>query len=245
MNRPRPAGSRRKRAAEPLPEDLLTFSQGLGHHFREPDLLVEALTHASTDGDRSYERLEFLGDRVLGLLVADMLYRRFVAEPEGALAKRYAALVREDTLAQVAHSLNLGSHLRLSSSVADGGGRDNPAILADSCEALLGALYLDGGLAAVRPLVERFWQPLLEADLKPPQDNKTALQEWAQGRGLPLPNYREVGRSGSAHEPVFSVRVSIDGQETAEGSGRSKRAAEQAAAGEMLERLRGAEEPGT
>lgn len=242
MSKPHPAGARRKRSAEALPDDLLAFSQSLGHHFRDPALLIEAVTHASTDEGRSYERLEFLGDRVLGLLVSDMLYRRFLGEPEGALAKRYAALVREDTLAQVAQALDLGAQLRLSASVADGGGRQNPAILADSCEALLGALYLDAGLAAARPLVERFWQPLLEADLKPPQDNKTALQEWAQGRGLPLPNYRETGRSGSAHEPVFTVRVTIDGQDSAEGSGRSKRAAEQAAAGEMLERLRQAEE---
>lgn len=237
MTHPKAVEKRRRRTEE-LPEDLAALSERLGHRFRDPLLLRDALTHASTLGGRSYERLEFLGDRVLGLVVADMLYRRFPAEAEGALAKRHAVLVRKEALARAAEALALAPHLRLSQGEEDGGGRGNPAILADVCEALLAALYLDGGLAAVRPLVERLWQPLLEADDKPPQDNKTALQEWAQGRGRPLPSYSELDRAGSAHEPLFTVRVEVSGEAPAEGQGRSKRAAEQAAAGELLERLR-------
>ena len=221
-----------------MPPDLIELSQRLGYHFRDAGLLLEAVTHASTAGDCSYERLEFLGDRVLGLVVAEMLFRRFPEEPEGLLARRHAALVRQDSLAAVAVELELPSHLRLSSGEVEGGGRSNPAILSDVCEAILGAIYLDSGFSAVRPLVERLWQPLLEADRRPPQDNKTALQEWAQGSGRPLPRYVESARSGSAHEPLFTVRVEVEGEEPAEGEGRSKRAAEQRAAGALLERVR-------
>lgn len=227
-----------RRRSEDLPSDLEPLSERLGHRFRDPSLLLDALTHASTAGQRSYQRLEFLGDRVLGLVVAEMLYRRFPKEPEGALAKRHAMLVRKESLAQAAASLSLSSHLRLSQSEEDGGGRSNPAILADACEALLGALYLDSGLSKARKLIQDLWQPLLEADLRPPQDNKTALQEWAQGRGKPLPRYSEVAREGTAHEPVFTVKVEVVGEAPADGQGRSKRAAEQAAAGALLERVR-------
>ena len=228
---------KRKRRQEAVSEDLFALSERLGYRFRDPELLLEALTHASTGGGSSYERLEFLGDRVLGLVVAEMLYRAFPQEPEGLLARRHAALVRQDSLAIVAGQLDLAGHLRLSPGEEEGGGRSNPAILADVAEAILGAIYLDGGLGAARQLIERFWQPLLEADQRPPQDNKTALQEWAQGSGRPLPSYVETERSGSAHEPLFTVRVLVEGEEPAEGRGRSKRAAEQAAAGALLERV--------
>lgn len=228
---------KRKRRQEAVSEDLFALSERLGYRFRDPELLLEALTHASTGGGSSYERLEFLGDRVLGLVVAEMLFRAFPQEPEGLLARRHAALVRQDSLAIVAGQLDLAEHLRLSLGEEEGGGRSNPAILADVAEAILGAIYLDGGLGAARQLIERFWQPLLEADQRPPQDNKTALQEWAQGSGRPLPSYVEKERSGSAHEPLFTVRVLVEGEEPAEGQGRSKRAAEQAAAGALLERV--------
>lgn len=230
--------SRRRRHKESLPPDLIELSQRLGYRFVEGKLLLEAVTHASTGEAFSYERLEFLGDRVLGLIVAEMLFHRFPQEPEGSLARRHAALVRQESLALAAQALKLGEHLRLSSGEEEGGGRSNPAILSDVCEALLGALYLDGGLPAVRPLIQRLWEPLLEADLLPPQDSKTALQEWAQGRGLPLPRYLDTARSGSDHEPLFTVQVLVEGEEPAEGQGRSKRAAAQAAAGALLERLR-------
>ena len=222
-----------------LPEAQAALCERLGHRFADPGLLQDALTHSSrvAGRGRSYERLEFLGDRVLGVVVAEMLYRRFPKEPEGALAKRHAALVRRESLALAAAELEVAALVRLSPGEEESGGRENPAILADVCEALFGALYLDGGLKAARRVIEPLWTPLREADLRPPQDNKTALQEWAQGRGLPLPDYVEVGREGPAHEPVFTVEVRIEGCTPARGSGRSKRVAEQAAAGHMLDTL--------
>lgn len=216
---------------------LTDLSQRLGHRFGRPALLAEALTHGSTAGDSSYERLEFLGDRVLGLLVAEMLYEHFKDEPEGALSKRFAALVQRDTLADVARAIGLGADLHLSPSEAQAGGRNNAAILSDALEAVIGALYLDGGLDVAKAFVERNWRPLLASSIKPPQDAKTALQEWAQARGLALPHYREVGRSGPAHDPIFSVEVSVVGQAPVTAEGRSKRQAEQAAAQLLLQRL--------
>lgn len=215
----------------------------LGHRFADRALLRRALVHTSTGGRRkdSYERLEFLGDRVLGLAVAEMLYETFPDEEEGALAKRYTQLVRGETLARVAQALDLGPHVVLAPSEADAGGRDNPSILSDVCEAVLAALYLDGGLAPAVALVRRFFTPLMAEDLAPPKDAKTTLQEWAQGRGLALPAYREVARSGPAHEPIFEVSVSVEGEPPASASGPSKRVAEQTAAEALLSRLRAKE----
>ena len=223
--------------------DWLRLADRLGHRFARPELLVRALTHPSAAHRRgaredSYERLEFLGDRVLGLIVADLLLRRFPEENEGELALRHAGLVRRETLAQIAEELDLGSHLRLAKGEAAAGERDNPAILADSCEAVISAVYLDGGLDAARALVEPLWTPLLEAALEPPRDAKTILQEWAQARGLPLPDYREVGRTGPDHGPVFTVEVAVQGHPPAAGEGRSKRLAEQAAAGLLMSRIK-------
>jgi ribonuclease-3 len=220
------------------------FARHLQHEFARPELLRRALTHPSLAGGgaRSYERLEFLGDRVLGLVVAEMLFRRFAEEPEGDLAKRHAMLVRRETLALVARELDLGPLLELSPGEEDSGGRANPAILADACEAVFGALYLDGGIEAARRVIVEHWTALLELDATPPQDSKTALQEWAQARGLPLPAYRVAGQSGPPHDPRFVVQVAVEGQAAASGEGGSKRAAEQAAAGTLLARLQGAEE---
>ncbi len=214
----------------------------LGHAFDDIGLLREALTHSSTTAGRnteggSYERLEFLGDRVLGLIVADMLLKAFPAEPEGDLARRHAYLVSREALAEVARTLGLGAYLVISRGEAEGGGRANPGLLADVCEAAIGALYSDGGLEAARAFVEPHWRPLLDQDHAPPQDAKTALQEWAQGRGLPLPLYREVSREGPAHEPRFTVTVEVRGAQPQRGEGRSKRLAEQEAAARLLERL--------
>jgi len=224
---------------------VAALSELLGHRFRKPALLRQALTHASAAGMRksetaSYERLEFLGDRVLGLIVADMLIDAFPREAEGALARRHAVLVSRESLAEVARGLDLGRFLVISRGEAEGGGRENPAMLADVCEAIIGALYRDGGLKAARAFVEPRWRALLHLDRKPPQDPKTALQEWAQGRGLPLPDYREVARAGPAHDPRFTVEVRVVGHESVEGEGRSKRLAEQAAARAMLDRVGGA-----
>lgn len=222
-----------------LPPGLAALAERLGHGFAEPELLIEALTHSSRGGRRSYERLEFLGDRVIGLLIAERLLLHFPDEPEGALAKRHAMLVRGETLARIAQELELGPLIKVSPGEAETGGQKNPAILADVCEATLGALYLDGGLEPVRRVLLPIVDPLIEAATEPPQDNKTRLQEWAQGRGLPLPRYQGVGRSGPDHEPRFTVSVEVEGLEAAQGEGRSKRAAEQEAAGLLLARVAG------
>ncbi|WP_119168313.1 ribonuclease III [Algihabitans albus] len=221
--------------------DLAALARRLGYDFANPALLAQALTHASRAGgaERSYERMEFLGDRVLGCLVAELLYRTFPTENEGALGKRFAALVRRETLAEVAgpEGLDLGPHLALSRGEQESGGRDNPATLADACEAVIAALYLDGGLETARRLIEPIWTPLLKADPTPPQDAKTRLQEWAQARGLALPCYEEIARSGPDHAPHFTLRVSLSDGRKAEAEGRSKRNAEQAAAEAMLAEL--------
>lgn len=210
----------------------------LGHRFRNPRLIERALTHRSAGpkAGGSYERLEFLGDRVLGLVIADMLLIRFPEEPEGHLSRRLNAMVREETLAAVARDLALGGDIRFGpgETVTDA---DNPAILADVCEALIAALFRDGGLPAARAFIERHWTRRLEADPTPPRDAKSALQEWTMARGLGFPDYEELGRKGPDHAPVFTIRVAVPGHGTAEASGRSKRTAEQAAAGELLKRV--------
>ena len=211
----------------------------LGHDFTRPDLLEQALTHPSAAAKSTYERLEFLGDRVLGLVVADMVYRTYPDEPEGALARRYTALVRKEALARVAEAIDLGAHLRVSRGEAEQGGRSSHSLLADACEAVIAALFLDGGFEAARRFVERWWQPLLAEQAEPPQDAKTALQEWAQGQGLPLPAYRLIASEGPPHDPVFEMEVSLPGHPPAQGRGRSRRAAESAAAGALYRLLKG------
>lgn len=235
-----------------------------GHAFARPELLEMAVTHPSAidrargKGQRrgaapqpgkgkaarlgDNQRLEFLGDRVLGLVVADMLFAAFPGEDEGALAKRLAALVRQEGLAIVARDLGLGRYLKMSRGEEESGGRDNPATLADAGEAVIGALYLDGGLDAARAFIERHWQPLMSAEAIPPQDAKTALQEWAQAAGLALPRYRVVRSDGPPHDPVFEVEVTVEGAAPARGAGRSKRAAEQAAARELLSAVAGGQD---
>lgn len=220
-----------------LPPALAALTERLGHRFSDPELLIEALTHSSRGGRRSYERLEFLGDRVVGLVVAERLLARFPDDAEGALAKRHTMLVRRETLAEIARTLDLGPLIKVSPGEADSGGQRNPAILSDVCEAVLAALYLDGGLEAVRKVLLPLVEPLIVAAGEPPQDSKTRLQEWAQGRRLPLPRYESVGRSGPDHDPRFMVAVQVEGQKPAVGQGRSKRAAEQEAAAALLARV--------
>jgi ribonuclease-3 len=211
----------------------------LGHRFTNPATLARALTHPSADGTpaRNNQRLEFLGDRVLGLVIAQLVYRRFPAEPEGVLARRYNAVVRGETLARIARSLELGRHLVLGSSEVESGGHDKPAALANALEAVIAALYLDGGFeTAERFIVERF-EPRLVSKAPPSKDAKTALQEWAQARRHARPDYRIVRMAGEAHSPVFEVEVTIEGVRPARATGSSKREAEQAAAQALLERL--------
>ncbi|HLY58217.1 MAG TPA: ribonuclease III [Stellaceae bacterium] len=218
----------------------------LGHAFADRHLLDQALTHRSAAPPArrgrepaGYERLEFLGDRVLGLVVAEMLLERFPREAEGALARRHADLVRQETLAEIAIELGLGAQVRLPA-IEERSARTNPALLADVCEAIIGALHLDGGIEAARGFVVRHWEERMAAKTAPPKDPKTALQEWAQGRGLALPVYRAVRTEGPPHLPMFTVEVEIAGHPPAEASGGSKRAAETVAAAVLLDRLTGA-----
>jgi ribonuclease-3 len=225
----------------PASEGPTDLAEILGYRFADTGLLQQAFTHSSAFGSAagrhrslSYERLEFLGDRVLGLVIAEMLYQRFPEETEGALARRLAELARKETIARVALSLDLGRHLVISRGEEEGGGRDNPSLLADVCEAVIGALYLDGGLGPAKAFIERNWRKLLAEDVRPPKDAKTALQEWAQGSGLPLPSYRIRSSEGPPHDPVFEVEVAVEGRPPVAGTGRSRRAAEQAAAAALL-----------
>jgi ribonuclease-3 len=230
-----PKRSTRKRAAA-----ASTLEKTIGHRFKDRDLLERSLTHISAvvGGSRanSYQRLEFLGDHVLGLVISDMLFRAFPKADEGELSRRLADLVRREACADVARAIDLGTALRLGASEANAGGRTRTAILADVCEALVGAVYLDGGYEAAEKLVERLWGERMRAPVRPLRDPKTILQEWAQARGLPTPTYREVERTGPHHDPQFRVAVALPNKEPAEGVGRSKRTAEQAAAAALLTR---------
>jgi ribonuclease-3 len=220
---------------------LEALSDTLGHRFGNSQLLVEALTHRSaTHGDNEcfdYERLEFLGDRVLGLVVADLLMETYPEEAEGTLARRFTGLVRREALEKVAESLDLGRFLRLSEGEERTGGRDNPGIQANACEAIIGALYRDGGLDVARRFILTNWEPLMAEAGSPARDAKTRLQEWAQARKVPLPRYTVVKEEGPSHEPVFTIEVSVRGLEPARATAGSKRRAEQDAAAALLEGL--------
>lgn len=234
-------------ATETATAEAERLNSAFGHNFSDPALITAALTHVSLkpSGQASaYQRLEFLGDRVLGVIVADMLYHRFPDEAEGAMAKRHAALVRREALAEVATRIDLGTFIRVASPDANQDLLDNPGVLADCCEAVIGALYLDGGLDAARAFVAAHWESMLEATPIPPRDPKTALQEWAQGRGKPLPDYQEIERSGPDHAPIFVVEVDVAGLPPQRGEGPSKRVATRIAAERMLA-LAEPEEDGT
>jgi ribonuclease-3 len=217
-----------------------TLEQTIGYRFKDKDLLTRALTHISALGGGSragsYQRLEFLGDHVLGLVISAMLFDAFPKGDEGELSRRLADLVRRETCADVARAINLGEAVRLGTSESNSGGRARTAILADVCEALIGAVFLDGGYDKATAFVERFWGERMRVPTRPLRDPKTMLQEWAQARGLPTPVYKEIERIGPHHNPEFRIAVSLPQREPAEGRGRSKRVAEQAAAAAMLQR---------
>lgn len=224
--------------------DPSTVEQRIGYSFRDPAILQQALTHASSIHHpkarfESNERLEFLGDRVLGLIIANMLYQRFGNENEGALSRRLTALVRREALARIAEDIDLAPYLSLSQGEEDGGGRENPALLADACEALIAALFLDGGLDAARQFIVNNWQGLLDEDPTPPRDAKTTLQEWTQARELGLPEYRVSTQTGPSHAPTFTIAVSVKGYPDQNATGPSKRRAEQNAAAAMLKHVAG------
>ncbi len=219
----------------------MSIEQIIGHDFKNARLLEEALTHPSRAEVRgnlpfNYQRLEFLGDAVLGLVVAELLFTLYPDENEGSLAKRHAALVRSESLADVARRLGLGPHIRMNAGGQESG-RDLSSNLEDVCEALIGALYLDGGFDAARRFVRAHWEPLARAVSAPPKDAKTTLQEWAQGRGVSLPEYRVLNTSGPAHAPEFTVAVCVEGVEPTEAKALSKRQAEQLAAKALLDKL--------
>ena len=220
--------------------DRSCLDDSLPHHFRTPALRDLALTHRSATADSAVvvpevtnERLEFLGDRVLGLSVADLLYAHFPHEPEGSLARRLAALVSRETLAKVATSLNLQEYIEVGGGVEDQAHKTD-SIAADACEALIGAIYLDAGFDVAKRVVVHHWQLHMEADVKTHKDAKTTLQEKVQGQGLPLPTYALLERTGPAHAPEFTMAVHVEGYDTMQGTGASKRMATQAAAEAML-----------
>jgi ribonuclease-3 len=224
------------------PHQLAEVEQRLGHRFAGKARLREALTHSSATGPgrrmkRSNERLEFLGDRVLDLVIAELLFKRFPDAGEGALSQRQAGLVRRETLAEIAAGLGIGDWLVLARSEEEGGGRSNPAILADALEAMIGALYLDGGWAVAETFIHGHWEQHLAEMRGPPRDAKTALQEWTQSRGLGLPAYQVTRMSGPPHAPTFEIAVSLADVAKVTATGSSKRAAEQAAAEQLLARL--------
>jgi ribonuclease-3 len=213
----------------------------IGHKFSNPELLATALTHVSAlktarkRGD-SYQRLEFLGDHVLGLVVSDMLYRAFPRADEGELSKRLADLVRKESCADVAKALALVDDIKLGAVGAGASARLRKSVLGDICEAVIGAVFLDGGYPAAAQFVERNWTERMRKHRRPLRDPKTVLQEWAQGKGLPTPVYREVERTGPHHDPQVRVAVDLPGLAPAEGLGGSKRAAEKVAASVMIAR---------
>jgi len=229
----------RKAAAK----DRSALEERIGYKFADKAMLERALTHISAlsggpqKRSESYQRLEFLGDHVLGLVISDMLFRAFPKANEGELSRRLADLVRKETCAEVAKAMDLGPALKLGNSESHAGGRLRSTILADACEGLVGAVFIDGGYAASEALIGKFWKERMLKPLRPLRDPKTMLQEWAQGRGLPTPAYKELARTGPHHDPKFRVAVVLPDKPEAEGTGSSKRAAEQAAASAMLTRV--------
>ncbi len=222
----------------------------LGHQFAKPALLREALTHRSASpragarkpsaekhGVGSNERLEFVGDRVLGLLMAEWLAERFPHEQEGALGRRLSYLVSQPVLAAVAETIGLDDALAVSPGEARAGVRKRATVLADAMEAALGAVYLDGGLAPARAFVRRAWEPAMTTQAEPPKDAKTELQEWAQTRGRDLPLYTVTGRAGPPHAPEFTVTVTAEGA-SGTGSSTSMSCAETAAAADLLRQVK-------
>ncbi len=220
---------------------LSALQQHLGYQFHNEALLRLALTHRSLarEGvDISNQRLEFLGDSVLGLTIAEMLYARYPNEAEGDLSKRLVSLVNGEQLARIARTMQLGELIAMSSGEEEQGGRENPSNLEDACEALLGAIYLDGGIEAARSIVERYWGEQANAMASPPKDAKTALQEWAQARGLPLPEYALISSDGPSHAPNFVIEVRVAGQEAMRAEAGVKKQAERLAAEKLLRELK-------
>ncbi len=223
-----------------MADRISAFETRIGRSFRDRSLLERALTHASHGDGRnrseSNERLEFLGDRVLGLLAAAWLHGAFESIDEGGLAHRLNVIVNKSACARAARRCRLGDALRLSPAEERMGGREKESILADACEAVIGALYLDGGLDAARAFFDTAWAEELEGLTQRPKDGKSRLQEWAAAKGFGAPVYQVEGRQGPDHRPIFTVTVRVDGAGEATGEGGSKQAAQQAAAQALFEK---------
>ena len=209
----------------------------IGYIFRDADLLREALTHPSLEGGKQYQRLEFVGDRVLGLVIAEWLFEYYPDVDEGGMASRHTNMVRKETLAEVAVAMNISGFIHMAKSTEDNGGRTKPTILADVCEAVIGAVLKDGGYDAARKLVRKFWECYISQETIGRRDAKTRLQEWVQARHIPTPKYVVIDRSGPAHDPYFTIEARINDMVPEVGKGRSKREAEQDAASKVLNRL--------
>jgi ribonuclease-3 len=215
----------------------LTIFQGrLGYYFSNSDNLDRALTHSSK-GIENYERLEFLGDRVLGLVIAEILYRCFPFEKEGSLARRHSALACTETLAKIARDLDIPGIVNASSAELASGGNKQDNLLADCMEAIIGAIFIDKGYVPCQEVITSLWGDRIYTLSQPPVDSKTALQEWAQARGLPIPTYEIIERSGPDHAPQFKIRVSLQGIGPMEASAGTRRAAEKQVAQVMLDSL--------
>ena len=214
-------------------------AERIGHAFARPELFVEALTHPSMATGASNQRLEFLGDRVLGLVIAEALLAADPGASEGELAPRLNALVRKETCAEIAAALDLGSALRLGRSEMLAGGRRRTALLGDAMEAVIAAVYLDAGFEAARAFVLRAWGARIDAVEEDARDPKTSLQEWAQARGLQPPKYVTISREGPDHAPVFTIEAQLANGESERATAGAKRQAEQAAARALLARLEG------
>ena len=222
-----------------LNAEMERLARLLGHGFAKPSLLAEAMTHpsAASSSRPDNQRLEFLGDRVLGLVIAEALLSAYPAETEGTMAPRLNALVRRETLAEVAGEIGLGEYLHLGRSENVSGGRRKAAILADAMEAVIAALYLDGGPEAARRFILTHWQRRIEAPDEAPMDAKTRLQEWAQGQGMAPPSYEIKLRSGPDHAPTFTIEARLETGAFAAGSAGSRKRAEQIAAEALLAEL--------
>ncbi|RWR11627.1 ribonuclease III [Sinirhodobacter populi] len=225
-----------------LGADITAFMDRLGHRFAKPELLLRALTHSSIGSATrpDNQRLEFLGDRVLGLTMAEALFFADRAASEGQLAPRFNALVRKETCADVARQIGLGDVLKLGRSEMMSGGRRKEALLGDAMESVIAAVYVDAGFEVAKALVLRLWGERIDQVEEDARDAKTALQEWAQARGLPPPGYETVKRDGPDHAPIFTIEVRLASGEAERATAGAKRQAEQAAARSLLTRLENA-----
>jgi len=212
------------------------LEKNISYEFKNKELLERALTHSSVNSGKftNNERLEFLGDRVLGLIIADIITRKFKHEDEGKLAKRHTALVRQDALYNIAQVIHLEKFIKLSAGEANSGGKKKKTILSDAMEALIAAIYIDSGFDSAFEFVKKFWEPMIDDQTSPPEDTKSELQEWAQARALPIPVYKLVAKSGSDHSPEFEIEVTVERLGSASAIAESKKSAEKLAAAKLL-----------